>query len=55
MADVIHVLKDGTRVDDIAGYIVRISDAEPVYNLMDAINKKVSINNERQRKNNRKD
>ena len=37
---VIHILKDGTRPDDIAGHIVRIRDAETVYKLMDEINKK---------------
>lgn len=37
---VIHILKDGTRLDDIAGHIVRIRDAETVYKLMDEINKK---------------
>ena len=31
---VVHVLKDGTRVDDISGHIVRLSDAEPLYRLM---------------------
>lgn len=36
---VIHVLKDGTRVDSIAGHVVKISEAEVVYNLMDEINK----------------
>lgn len=37
---VIHILKDGTRLDDIAGHIVRIRDAETVYKLMDELNKK---------------
>lgn len=38
---VIHILKDGTRVDDIAGRIVKIQEAEVVYKLMDEINKKI--------------
>ena len=38
---VIHILKDGTRVDDIAGRIIKVSDAEVVYQLMDEINKKI--------------
>jgi hypothetical protein len=38
---VIHILKDGTRVDDIAGRVVKVSDAEVVYKLMDEINRKI--------------
>lgn len=34
---VIHVLKDGTVLDDIEGHIVKIEDAEPLYNLLDQI------------------
>ena len=37
---VIHVLKDGTRLDDIAGHVVRIADAEVVYNLMIELNRR---------------
>lgn len=36
---VYHVLKDGSRVDDIAGRVVRVSDAEAVYNLIHSINR----------------
>jgi hypothetical protein len=36
---VIHILRDGTRLDDISGHIVKGQEAEAVYNLMDAINK----------------
>lgn len=39
---VIHILKDGTQVDDIAGHIVRKEDAAPVYTLMDEINKRLN-------------
>lgn len=42
---VIHILKDGTRLDDIAGHIVRIRDAETVYKLMDSINRRVNNEN----------
>jgi hypothetical protein len=35
---VIHILKDGTRLEDISGHIVRIQEAETVYKLMDSIN-----------------
>lgn len=37
---VIHILKDGTRVDDISGRVVKISEAEVVYKLMDSINRR---------------
>ena len=39
---IIHILKDGSRVDDISGHIVKIEDAETVYNLMTTINRKGS-------------
>lgn len=35
---IIHILKDGTRLEDISGHIVRIQEAETVYKLMDSIN-----------------
>lgn len=35
---IIHILKDGTRLEDVSGHIVRIQDAETVYKLMDSIN-----------------
>lgn len=47
MVHVINILRDGTRLEDMTGHIVKISDAEPVYNLMDEINRKVKIKNER--------
>lgn len=37
---VIHILKDGSVVDDIRGHIVRIEDAAPLYQLIDKLNKK---------------
>lgn len=37
---VTHVLKDGTRLDDITGHVVRVQDAEVVYNLMIEINRR---------------
>lgn len=33
---VYHVLADGTITKDIAGHVVKISDAEPLYRLMSA-------------------
>lgn len=37
---VYHILKDGTVTKDITGRIVKIEDAEPLYNLMTSINRK---------------
>ncbi len=33
-----HILKDGTVLTDITGHIVRIEDAEVVYQIMDKLN-----------------
>ncbi len=35
-----HVLKDGTRTDDICGHVVRVQDAESVYNLIAKMNQR---------------
>lgn len=35
---VIHVLKDGTVLDNIEGYIVKVEEAETLYNMLDQIN-----------------
>lgn len=35
-----HVLKDGTRLDDISGHVVRVQDAETVYNLIAKMNER---------------
>ena len=35
-----HVLKDGTRTDDINGHVVRVQDAETVYNLIAKMNQR---------------
>ena len=37
---VIHILKDGSRVDSIKGHVVKIADAEPLYQLLHSINRK---------------
>lgn len=37
---VLHVLKDGTRPEDITGHVVKVRDAEVVYNLMDEMNRR---------------
>ncbi|MBR2963498.1 MAG: hypothetical protein IKC53_04765 [Lentisphaeria bacterium] len=36
---IIHILKDGTRVDDIRGHVVKIADAAPLYELIHSMNK----------------
>lgn len=35
---VIHILKDGTRVDSIRGHVVKMADAEPLYRMIHSIN-----------------
>lgn len=35
-----HVLKDGTRMDDISGHVVRVQDAESVYSLIAKMNQR---------------
>lgn len=37
---VIHVLKDGSQVDDITGRVVKIDDAGALYGLIRKINRK---------------
>lgn len=39
---IVHILADGKRVDDITGYVVRVEDARPLYNLIANINRKGS-------------
>lgn len=31
---VYHILKDGSRPEDISGHVVQIEDAEPLYQLL---------------------
>lgn len=38
--NVINVLKDGTRLEDLQGHIVTEKDARAVYTLVDEINKR---------------
>lgn len=33
-----HILKNGTVLDDISGHIVKMEDAEAVYQIMDKLN-----------------
>ena len=37
---VIHILKDGSEIEDIAGRVVKMEDAGALYNLIHAINRK---------------
>lgn len=39
---VYHILKDGSRPTDITGHIVRLEDANPLYQLLHSINRKQS-------------
>ena len=41
---VIHVLKDGSVVDDISGHVVRVEDAETLYRMIRKINAKSERN-----------
>ena len=42
---VYHILKDGTRVNDIKGRVVRYEEARPLYNLVQKINSNLNNNN----------
>lgn len=42
MPVVVHVLRDGTRLDDISGHIVKGREAEAVYNLMNRLSEEQS-------------
>ena len=37
---VIHILKDGSRIDDITGHVVKMEDAETLYKMIRDINRK---------------
>lgn len=43
--EVIHVLKDGSVVTDITGYVVKIQDAAPLYHLLHTLGKKANSQN----------
>lgn len=36
---IVHTMKDGTVLDDIAGRVVKIADAEPLYRYIESINR----------------
>lgn len=35
---VVHILKDGSVLNDITGHVVKVEDAAPLYDLIDSIN-----------------
>ena len=35
---VVHILKDGSVIDDITGHVVKVDDVEAVYQLIERIN-----------------
>lgn len=37
---VIHILKDGSQVEDITGHVVKMDDAAPLYHMIREINRK---------------
>lgn len=37
---VFHILKDGTKLNDISGHVVRVSDVPAIYDLLHSMNKK---------------
>ena len=41
---VVHILKDGSLVEDITGHVVQVEDAEAVYRLIDSINRNRKTN-----------
>lgn len=40
---VIHILKDGSRVDDIKGHVIRLEDAELLYRFIHNVNQKKTV------------
>lgn len=38
-AKVVHVLRDGTVLDSIKGHVVKFEDAEPLYRMIDNMNR----------------
>lgn len=39
MANIIHILKDGTQKTDLTGHVVKASDAPAVYDLIHRMNR----------------
>jgi len=47
-AKVVHVLRDGTVLDSIAGHVVKFEDAEPLYRMIDNMNRERTHQHETQ-------
>ena len=41
---VIHILRDGSIVEDISGRVVKVEDAGPLYHLIESINRNRKTN-----------
>ena len=39
---VFHVLKDGSRIDSVEGYVVKKADADPLYQFITSFNRKLN-------------
>ncbi len=46
---VIHILKDGSTVEDITGRVVRVKDALPVYQMIGRINQRARVHKEKEK------
>lgn len=38
-----HVLKDGTKIDDVTGYVIRMDEFKSLYKLIDSISRKGNV------------
>lgn len=38
---VIHILKDGSQVEDITGHVVKMEDVNPLYQMIHNINRRI--------------
>lgn len=47
---VYHILANGTTTKDITGHLVKMNDAEPLYNLMRTISKPKKFNKDKEAK-----
>ena len=48
-----HILKDGQAVNDIQGHVVKMENAEAVYSLMDKINQRKELNDDKRNRDSR--
>lgn len=45
--NIIHILKDGSRIEDITGHVVKIEEAESLYSMFRRINSEAEKINKR--------